>query len=545
MKKIMYRWHRITALIIALPVLLWSISGFMHPLMTNVKPKLAQQWIQPTVINGEKIKWSLRDALLKNHIHGFKQSRLVEINDQYFHQVAIQGKPELIYISTSNGELLRGGDALYARYLAKQFLDGKKEHRPAEKQLASLSNQPLYINVSESEESEKEDCCQMATYSVLSNKEGTPISAVSMVTEFNEEYASINRLLPVHKVETRRADGIRVYVDTQQDRLAFATDHRRYAFDLFFRWFHTMSWMDTLGDGKLWIEIMLMLLTMFSTGMGLYIFFTTKSKKPAGQPLAKWRWNHRYTSLAASLFTLAFSFSGAFHAWTKLTPDTRHAYVWEPVLEPAQIEGDFASIQALLPNEKITQISPVMMNRTYYWQVYTKKEQGPHVLPERKSGSKGMSMPMQMPTTHYIQMQDRSILSEGDQQYAAMLAAEFGKSDVNAVTSIQPVTKFEGEYGFVNKRLPVWKVSFPQRNQERYFVETSTGKLSVRVDDTELPEGYSFSFLHKHHFMDFGGKIARDLSTLFWGMMQIGMVGIGLTFYFKQRIRKKNPTYRA
>lgn len=543
MKKHIYRWHRITALIISVPVLLWAISGFMHPFMTNVKPALAQQWIPVKAINTEKIKWSLRDVLAKHTIAEFTKSRIVSMGNQYFYQIALPGDPELIYISASNGERLKGGDALYARHLAKQFLDGSKEKRDAEKQLASLSEKPIVLTVAESREDKNEDCCQLATYAVLSNQSGTPIKKVSMVTRFGDEYLDINRLLPVYKVETNRADGIRVYVDTQQDRLGYATDNRRKAFDQFFRLFHTLSWMNAFGNGKLWIEIGLMLLVMSSSLMGLYIFFTTKGKKGVGNPVSKWRWNHRYTSLAASFFTLAFSFSGAFHAWSKLTPDTRHDYKWEPVLKTEKIQGDLAAIQALFPSEQITQVSPIQMHNVYYWQVYTKKESATSNMPAYKSRGKGMEV--KMPPVHYIHMDEQRELPKGEEQYAAMLAAFFSKMDVKSIASIQPITKFEGEYGFVNKRLPVWKVSFPQHHQERYYVETSTGKLSVRVDDTDLPEGYSFSLLHKHHFMDFGGKIARDLSTLFWSMMQIVMVGVGLTFYFKQRSRQKNPTYHA
>jgi len=59
------------------------------------------------------------------------------------------------------------------------------------------------------------------------------------------------------------------------------------------------------------------------------------------------------------------------------------------------------------------------------------------------------------------------------------------------------------------------------------------------VDDKDLYEGYSFSFLHKHHFMDFAGKSWRDFSTMFWAMAQIAMVAVGLTLYFKIRKQKK------
>jgi hypothetical protein len=88
------------------------------------------------------------------------------------------------------------------------------------------------------------------------------------------------------------------------------------------------------------------------------------------------------------------------------------------------------------------------------------------------------------------------------------------------------------------KRLPVWRVDFDTNFNERYYVETSSGKLSVRVDDTDLLEGYSFAMFHKHHFMDWGGKELRDFSTMFWAMAQVILVVIGI-MYWRKTVSKK------
>ncbi|MES1249982.1 MAG: hypothetical protein ABUL46_04815, partial [Chitinophaga rupis] len=95
------------------------------------------------------------------------------------------------------------------------------------------------------------------------------------------------------------------------------------------------------------------------------------------------------------------------------------------------------------------------------------------------------------------------------------------------------------EYNFADKRLPVWKISF--NNNERSYVETSTGRLSKRVTDNSLLEEYSFAFLHKHEFMGWGGKTVKDISTMFWAMAQIVLVSIGLMLYVKYRRRSQRP----
>ncbi len=105
----MYRWHRIASLTIALPVLLWAFSGFMHPLMTNIRPQVATQRLSTTVIDTSKIKVSLADALLKNRIDTFSQFRLVVMSGNWFYQVTLPGNKVLKYYSAENGKLLPQG----------------------------------------------------------------------------------------------------------------------------------------------------------------------------------------------------------------------------------------------------------------------------------------------------------------------------------------------------------------------------------------------------------------------------------------------------
>ena len=102
------------------------------------------------------------------------------------------------------------------------------------------------------------------------------------------------------------------------------------------------------------------------------------------------------------------------------------------------------------------------------------------------------------------------------------------------------ITHFTNEYNFTDKRLPVWKVNYPFNHQERLYIETSTGVLAKNTDNVELAEGYSFALFHKHHYMDFGGKTTRDVSTMTGAALQIVMVVIGFVFYFKWRKRKAN-----
>jgi len=92
------------------------------------------------------------------------------------------------------------------------------------------------------------------------------------------------------------------------------------------------------------------------------------------------------------------------------------------------------------------------------------------------------------------------------------------------------VTKFAGEYGFVNKRLPVVKLAFAGAGHPALYVEPATGRLAAYVTDDARREGLSFAVLHKFFLMDWAGKTVRDfvaiLSAL--GVLVVTLYGLVL-----------------
>jgi hypothetical protein len=234
-----------------------------------------------------------------------------------------------------------------------------------------------------------------------------------------------------------------------------------------------------------------------------------------------------------------FTLSGAFHAAEKFFPnDTDTKFVKNTFAAQA---GDFemAKLQKAIGADRfLTNVQLVQMNGENYFQVSNKSVKSGEM--KKNEGEKGKdlmkSQTVPPPSTVYVKASDYSVLLNGEERYANYLASQISQHRLEDIVKTEVITKFEGEYGFVNKRLPVWKVSFPTNSQERFYVETSTGKLAAHVNDKDLIEGFSFAFLHKHHFLDFAGKEARDLSTMFWAAAQIVMVIIG--FIFWNRLRK-------
>ncbi|MBS1567574.1 MAG: PepSY domain-containing protein [Bacteroidetes bacterium] len=505
MRKRIYQWHRTLSLIIALPVLLWAGSGIMHPLMTNIRPRVAAQSIPPQPIDTSLINITLEEALRINHIDRFQSVRIVYIGAQQFYQLKVPGFPRLEYLSTQNGRRLQKGDELYARWLARQFLEGRKKD----------AMHPVMNMVIPAVHMSAEDCCSNATAAVLDDNGGASIKYVEFQEQFGKEYKYINRLLPVYKVGFDRADSIRVYVETGQDRFAFAMDKNRAVFDQLFSLFHTLGWLDMLGSFKHVIEGAIMLMAFCTTLMGLYIFFTTRSKTPNGNPVMRARRNHRRTSLVASLFTLLFTFSGGYHAFSKIAPEDIGRYAAQNSFRSTDTRPDMPQLLKATEGRPLNNIGLVKYRDTIYWQLYTRDTAGQRI--------------------RYVRAADYQTLPNGDETYARYLASVFSGHNDNA-KSAAFVTRFAGEYGFVNKRLPVWRIDYG--GNERYYIETSTGRLAARMDNGSLAEGYSFALLHKHEFMAWAGKPVKDASTIFWAATQIAMVLVGLLLYIRMKQRR-------
>src|ERR1700679_4062609 len=98
MKRI-YLWHRRLSLIIALPVVLSAGSGFLHPIMTNIRPAVGTQGLAPMAIEPSSLQVSLEAALDSNHIDSISRVRIVHIDSNWFYQIQRWGDDVPVYLS--------------------------------------------------------------------------------------------------------------------------------------------------------------------------------------------------------------------------------------------------------------------------------------------------------------------------------------------------------------------------------------------------------------------------------------------------------------
>lgn len=521
----------------------------MHPIMTNIRPAVATQGYAAVAVDTSRIHVSLDSALRRRHIDSVTAVRLVHIDTNWFYQVRPAGAGgEPVYLSCTNGNVLPMGDWLYAQWLARYFLEGagaSKEDRKAAGEMAGkqeaagamngmardgaaaeMTGSAMPVTAMTGMPAEKasmaHDCCGAATECVLNPVRGAKVSNVSLLKGYDNEYKSINRLLPVYRVDFERKDRIRIYVETTQDRFSFAMDKNRAAFDTFFRICHTWGWLDWFGKGRLAVIFCVAGLAFFTSVLGVWLFFTTR-RKTKGIRRA-----HRVVSIVAVLFTLMWTFSGAYHAFTQLVapPEAVNLPVHFAV---AGMHPEWSRLQAAV-GRPMTNIGLARIGGDVYWRV--------SVVSEKASGRKDLMKEGKaaMAPVYYIHPGDYTLLAEGEKKYAEALAAKFSGRPIAEAIEVSPVTAFGDEYNFSDKRLPVWKVSYGGEKKERVYVETCSGELAAHVDNADYAEGYSFSVFHKHHFMDWGGKTVRDWSTMFWAFGQIVLVLVGFFFFFRKKV---------
>lgn len=463
MKTFLYKFHKQVALFIFTPILLWVLSGIMHPFMSNFfRPSIAKKFYIEKAIDTNLLKITLQESLLENSLHKINNARLIHFNNQSFYQVR-KTDQSLVYINTQTGKFIPNIDTQYAEYLARYFTDDQNGN----------------------------------------------INSIELITEYTTFYKPINRLLPVYKVSFDNNDKMDVYVDTRASRLGTFNNQYRKAYIWIFHMFHNWGFIPHSFTRTFLISTF-SLIAFLTALAGLWIYglgFKNFKKQKIRNNHLKKRKNHRTYGICFSLFCLMFSFSGFYHATKKFTPDNRHLVIDNEIIEAKDLQNNLFS---QISQNKASNFSLQLIDGQPYYRVTSKKG--------KYTTSK-----------HYNAITNK-LLSNGDDLYSQQLATRYSKLNYNTVKKSKIIKSFEGEYGFVNKLLPVYRIDFKTPDNLSYYIEPKTGKLASKVTDSDRREGFSFAFLHKFHFLDKLGKTPRDIITILaaFSMLLVGLKGIKL-----------------
>ncbi len=447
-------WHRRLALLACLGVLSWAGSGLLHPLMSNLQPRPANQAPpqQPLPLDGLRSPAQVLGAAGIDSLQGL---RLLVLDGQPYYQARLVGEALPRYWQARSGQeqdlVARHAEALAGHYL------GRDE----------------------------------------------PLRYAGSLEGFDGEYAFINRLLPVARVDTRRDDGLRLYVDLFQDRLGSLVDNRKAWFGALFQTLHNFRWLEAAGPWRVLAMLVLLAAILSATLFGVGLFIARGRAR-------SWRRRlHGWGGLGLAAATLSFAASGAWHLLHK-----QGAEPW-----PANFVANFPvaalahapSADWLLRGEEIYSLSLLELDGQPIWRV-----QG------RQFGS--------MPSLHYLDAGGRELADDTPRRYAEQRLDHYAQRlGLGQAQSLSLQQAFDHDYGFVFKRLPVFKATYVDAHATALYIDPLDGVLAGRVGDADRAEGWTFAYLHKWEFLAGLGAGYKHLALGLAALAHVLLALLGLS----------------
>ena len=331
------------------------------------------------------------------------------------------------------------------------------------------------------------------------------IQSVELQTSFDDDYVYVNRLLPVWRVSFARDDGLRVYVDTASDRLGTVVNNTKAMTSTFFRNVHSWVFIENTA-----LRLSLMSLCLLGGGLislaGLLQYYLQWRAGRGWRPRPLLRL-HRGLGLAVAITAVTFTGSGLYHLWQKqFLPSIAEV----PPMAAAfnKLSLDWSSLSPYL-----VQADLVNIDDDYYFRVWAGGE------------------------LQYRRAANGELLSDGEAVHARAIAQAYMPVDA-PLLAMRTVAAFAGEYGFVNKRLPVIALDYDNAEHLSVYVEPRSGALAAVVRDSDRVEGLSFSVLHKWHFIDGLGRTARVSISAFFAAGIALMFILGMVLYIRRWRRR-------
>lgn len=489
------RWHRRLALLIALPVMLWVLSGLLHPLMSRLSPVPANTALPSVSFSAEKFatperlsssEWlSPAQVAAQAGLHEALALRLVSLSGTVHYQFVQRGQVPARYFSVRDGREVVQGDGLYARELATHY----------------------------------------------SGLPATTIVSAEKITAFDADYPAVNRLLPVWRVSYGGDDHLQVYVETSSGRLSALIDDSKRLLTQIFQLLHKWSF---VSQGAVATIVMVILLTValfvVCGGLLLYGLLWQRTRGVMGRSAAS-LW-HRRLGLLSVICAAAFMGSGLYHVWHRAS-----------VLLPVEVLDSFAikNLQEYSLHRIFGHMPGVMIVACGGDSICRL------TLPAAPavSGMAGMaaaSSEHQHGAAH--SSATASLQRLGDMQALdifswrqPVLNVLLPPGVVPSLAERQLLTVFSDEYGFLNKRLPVLRYELKTADHLAVYVDLPTGRLAALVRDDDRREGWLFSRLHKYAWLNPAGKNVRDSVMVLAALLLGAVVVLGMVLWLMRSRR--------
>ncbi|MFV5593874.1 PepSY domain-containing protein [Acinetobacter junii] len=458
LKKLL-KFHRGFGMVLGILVLMWSLTGVLHPIMSATQPQPAKR-MPPSQQLDLRDGLSVPQVLEMQKITEFSALQVIELNkDLIAYRVLKPNQNIAEYFDLHTGQLIEDAELKDAKRLAVWY--------------TSLSQQQI-------------------------------ISA-ELVTQFSDDYPSVNLLLPVWRVDFDT--GLRAYVDPAQSRLATISNDQKMWMARIFRLGHTWTWGDQPWTGQSFLMQIALISILTLTLMGIGLFFKIHNRKNHRLGKKPIRFFHRYLGISLSVFILLWVFSGFYHVWHK-KPELINI---QPIFHTQDLNPEAWQLAVQRPIQRLNLV-PIAFNQNQAhagWMVQlTGKPQLQGSMTAAKEHDHHHRAKDAAPTIELIDAKHARKLNPLEQ--SKYLAAYYLNLPLEHFTQSSWVTRFGGEYGFINKRLPVIKVETNLNDQLRLYIEPSSGVIAEQVNQQDAIEGFSFAYLHKWTWLPID-KTLRDI----------------------------------
>ena len=445
LKKLL-KFHRSFGMVLGILVLMWSLTGVLHPLMSATQPQPAKRMPPPQKLNLENAL-PIPQVLQQHRIQQISAMQAIELQpNRVAYRVVKPNKAVAEYFDSQSGQFIADAEQQDAKRLAIWYTGLAKER----------------------------------------------IFSAKLITEFSDDYPSVNRLLPVWRVNFD--NGLRAYIDPSQSRLATLSNDQKMWMARIFRLGHTWTWGNQPWTGQTLLMQIALIGIVVLVFMGIGLFFKIHNRQNHRLRQKPTRFLHRYLGISLSVFILLWVFSGFYHLWQKKA-DIENL---QPIFNTQDLSLDAWKLATQHPIQRLTLV-PVSFTQDQShagWMIQpigTSSMQGSMTsAKEHDHHTHGKIAAPAMELIDAASAEKLDILQQSKQ-----LAAHYLNLPQHQLTQASWVTSFGGEYGFINKRLPVVKVESNLSNQLRLYIEPNSGVIAAQVTQQDALEGFSFAYLHK------------------------------------------------
>jgi hypothetical protein len=145
----------------------------------------------------------------------------------------------------------------------------------------------------------------------------------------------------------------------------------------------------------------------------------------------------------------------------------------------------------------------------------------------------------------YVQQRTGMLLENGDRRYAETLARHFIGDSSSSIAGIERIERFTNEYKFINRLLPVYKVSFNRADGMDVYVSTESSRLGTQNNHFRKMWGAVFDTLHHWTFLEAWPRIRTVLLLLFTGLSFLtALFGLLVYVFLWKQFKKQQPQAR-